>query len=404
MTHVDLPIITGQKFNKWCHRQAASCNDQAQAQRAFAFAARKDLTTSEGSAFFLHELTNCDGFEFVAFSNVKLSKYVHLGDGVILVPCFIPNLDGMRLQDPMVQKTTEMEKKARMVYDGWIPITDWSVEEVRKTIRKVDEALSTFSLKTQAYFEWRPKYEAKDMESTYIFTEEHLADLEKLSKKLDSLNMEDRNAFYRSLSWFSQAFRLKEPSAKFLFFILSMESLVTYIEKDAKSDSVFIALKANTQTKQEKNTERKQCLDKYLSQLDTNPTQAIIDAYFKCVETGSTKLFQSHMEKFWTSESEPYKLLFEKQQNEESLYGLRHKIAHGSHDTLSELEREMIVSRLFDAERIARSYLISLIEDCFGIVQSKTQMYAEMFMSAGSAIVGGGAVLSGPTEMAIIYG
>lgn len=404
MSTIDTPVITGQKFNKWCHREAPSCNDRGKIQRAFAFAARKDLTISEGSAFFLHELTNCDGFEFVAFSNARLSNTTHLSNGVILVPCFILNMDGMSLQDPMVQKTTDMEKKGRLVYDGWIPITDWSVSGVRIAIRKIDEALSTFSLKVQAYFEWRPKYEARDMESTYLFTEDHLNDLETLSKKLDSLGNEDRNAFYRSLSWFSQAFRLKEPSAKFLFFILSLESLVSYIEKDAKPDSVFIGLKADVRTTSEKNTERKQCIDSYLAQLNTNPTQAITDAYFKCIETGSTKLLQNHMEKFWTRDSEPYKLLFEKQNNEESLYSLRHKIAHGSHDTLSEIEREMIANRLFDAERVARSYLHSIIEDCFAMSPLKTQMQAEIYMSAGSMVASGGATFAGPTEMAIVYG
>ena len=259
MTNSDGLQIGGNKFNQWCERKGLICDDQSKIKKAYQYTARKDLTKAESSAFFLHELTNCDGFEFVAFSSAKLPSPITLKDKIILVPCFKTS-KALDLKDPVNQKTIEMEKRSRFIYDGWIPIIDWSEEQVRNSIKKIDKALSAFSLKVGTYFEWKPKYDS-DQGSSFLFTTEHLQELELVTSRLEKIPKEDQEAIYRSFGWLSQAFRLNEPAAKFLFLILTIESLVTYIEKEANDDSSLIQFRADTKTKSERRADTTKCLE-----------------------------------------------------------------------------------------------------------------------------------------------
>ena len=90
----DLPLISGQKYNRaWCEKRPLVCGDQDRMLRACQWEVKKDLSPSESAAFFLHELTGCEGLEFVAFSNARLTRPVTLVNDVILVPCFLDDID-----------------------------------------------------------------------------------------------------------------------------------------------------------------------------------------------------------------------------------------------------------------------------------------------------------------------
>jgi len=196
---------------------------------ADARAGRKALSPSERAAFFLHELTGCAGLEFVAFSNATLEDPVVLSHGVVIVPCFLSNLGGLRIDDTLLQQTKMMRERNRFVYDGWIPIATWEDDVVRASVRRVDEALSVFSLRTRASFDWEPKYPAFGQGAeTYKFESRHLEELEAVARTVDCLTDSDRNEIYRSLAWLSQSIRVGEPAARFLFSILAIESLATY--------------------------------------------------------------------------------------------------------------------------------------------------------------------------------
>ena len=157
MKDQDFPIISVPKFNVWCHRRPLVCADKGMRDRATGFFRRSDLTPYEQSAFFLHELTGCEGMEFVAFSNAKLKRHVILSNEVILMPCFVSDVAGQNSKTQLVQLSMKMERQGRLIYDGWIPILRWDEESVRRAVRNVDEALSAFCLRGRTYFEWEPK-------------------------------------------------------------------------------------------------------------------------------------------------------------------------------------------------------------------------------------------------------
>ncbi len=118
------------KYNNWCERRGLACSDEARYFRALSFSNKKDLSPSEKAAFYLHELTGCEGLEFVAFSNVRIRNPITLSKGVILVPCFLNGAEseGRSIDDSLLLATREMEHNGRYVYDGWIPITVWDKE------------------------------------------------------------------------------------------------------------------------------------------------------------------------------------------------------------------------------------------------------------------------------------
>jgi len=341
----DLPLISGQKYNRaWCERRPLVCADQDCMNRALQWEVKKDLSSSESAAFFLHELTGCEGLEFVAFSNARLTRPVTLVNNVVLVPCFLDDIDGHAIDEPLVRPTLRMARECRFLYDGWIPITVWDVPHVRKAVRGIDEALSLFCLRGRTFFAWEPKYpsarEAPLPHTFYNFEDCHLQDLEAIAGLLSALPENDRVAVYRSIGWLSQASRLDQPAARFLFCILAIEALVTYIEEEAPDDSPLARLRVERLKKDERLERRERCIDKTIGEwLQRNKTRAITESYFNCV-VGIKQRLKTHLEHLFTSEAEPVTLLFEQKVAGKSLYDLRHTIAHGSADALSEREME----------------------------------------------------------------
>lgn len=314
------------KFNKWCERRGLFCSDQSKIFKAYAVASRRDLSASERAAFYLHELTGCEGLEFVAFSNVGIKNPVRLSNDVIIVPCFLNEnqRDGLSVQDPFLFATAEMERHHRYVYDGWIPIMAWTKEDVRKAVRNIDEALSMFCLSGRIFFEWEPKYSlSSESPSIYYFEDQDIQELEMLSKLLDSLEEKDRIALYRSIAWLSQSLRLNEPAARFLFLILAIESLARYIESESSIDSPLAALKTKRISKEERRLRREECINTVLSkELENDKTDAIKAAYFECI-VGIKKQLEIHLKKVFDPDIKPIELLFEKKDEGFSLYELR---------------------------------------------------------------------------------
>ena len=404
MTGHDLPIISGKRYNTWCHRHGLVCEDQDRYHRAQAVFHKKGLSSSEKAALYLHELTGCDGLEFVAFSNARLKKYVMLANGVILVPCFLSQTEGQSAQDLLARLTMRMEQKCRFIYDGWIPIVTWDEATIRKVIRSVDEALSIFCLRGRTSFDWEPKYPVPDeTSSTYEFEGRHILELERVSKLLDSLGQNDRVALYRSLAWLSRGLRLDDPAARFLFSVLAIESLATYIEDHASDESPLVVLRAQRLTQTERRANRDKCIRDILPELlPSNPVEAIKTAYFDCV-VGIKQRLKTHLRRIFISDPETIMLLFEQKVEGKSLYDLRNDIAHGTTDALSEVQREQIRRRIWDVERFARGYLLVVLQTALGAKPFSKGMQASLFVSVQNAVVSSEGMYKGPTHMAIVY-
>lgn len=238
---------------------------------------------------------------------------------------------------------------------------------------------------------------------TYQFEHQHIQSIEKLSHYTESLDAVDSAALFRSIAWLSQSLRLKEPAARFLFCVLAIESLATYIEEEAADNSVFAPLKCSQLNRSQRKSQREECIKNTLNDyLNKNPEEAIKSAYFDCI-MGIKRRLKMHLEKVFVEDLESVNLLFNTKVEGKTLYDLRHTIAHGTMDALSEAQREMIYNRAQDAERLTRRYILKVLELVMGKSVFVNQINLHLIFSPESFTISSERMYSGPTHMAEIY-
>jgi hypothetical protein len=399
-------IMSG-KYNRWCERDVLVCPSESKQFSAFSVLQRPDLSQYVQDALYVHEATGCGGLEFVAFSNARIEKSLKLNNGVILHPCFLPGTKVTEIErgdphDPHLLATKKMELSSRYIYDGWVPISSWDTENIQKCIRNVDEALSIFSLLRPISFQWEPKYHVSlDTQSVYPLIDEDLEWLENVVRPLDKLNEKDRKNIYRSIAWISQSYRLYEPAAHFLFLILAIESLATYIEKEKMNeDSPLQSLKkAKKFTREEKEI----CIDGLLAtEFKDDKIRAIDKAYFTCVKS-ITKTLREHLTEIFKPETSMIDLLFNDKIDGMSLYDIRHEIAHGEADAISEAKRDYIRQRSMDVELVARKYISKIIKTCTGVEPHTKDWPSSISLPLGAGLASSSTMHLDPVYMDLQY-
>ncbi|MQY78158.1 MAG: hypothetical protein GH151_03050, partial [Bacteroidetes bacterium] len=105
--------------------------------------------------------------------------------------------------------------------------------------------------------------------------------------------------------------KVSDEKAKFLFSILAIESLCSYIEREAEEDSDLVKLKCDILSKPERKKQRNSCINEIIeNEFEQNPTKAISNAYFNCV-VGIKKCLQNHLRGIFDDEDTGLKLFFE---------------------------------------------------------------------------------------------
>ena len=353
------------KYSKWCERRPLACDDEEEKAKARKYLRRKDLTDIEKSAMFVHELVGCQGMEFAVFSSAKIKKGVTLPGNITLVPCFLPEIEGRSWNDPLVRLSESMMGRARFVYDGWVPIDDWNIESVREAIRKINQILSLFSIQERISVTWEPKYMPRQYyPSCQNIEDQHIHEIEKLGSVIESWTLSDRKAFFRSVAWLSQSLSLPLSASRFLLCVITIESLANYMENEATNESIFSTLKA---TDKFEKGETEKCIEETLGRLyDHSKIEAIRSAFYDCVHLSIRRLLKRHLSKIFADDRKPIELLFETEMEGKTLYDLRHMIAHGGIDALSDLQRQEIKDRVWEIENIARQYLVNVLELVIG--------------------------------------
>jgi len=384
------------RFNKWGEKEPLVCNDPDLIRRSQQHLRNQDLTDYERWIYYLHELVDCEGIEFVAFSNVLLYRQTSLAKNVILTPCFYPETEGMSVTDPLVRLSMNMRMRGRYVYDGWIPIDDWNITKVRQSINSIEQVLSLFSLQGRNWFRWEPKYYQKEgTPNTTLFKDENVKEIEQLNTYLDEIS-NITASIGKSAAWLNQSIRTDEPAAKFLFSFLAIESLISYIES-SESDNILHTLKSKEISHEEKIFCIEQLIETMFSE---SPIETIKNAYFECVRTLSREL-KENIESIFGKESEEYDMLFKDEIEGSTLYDIRHKIAHGGLNTLEDVEKYIIKKRIWDMEKLSRAYLNQVIERISG--NTYFQVKTIKSMSIPFSLISHRHMYSGPVHMAYFY-
>ena len=388
------------KLNRWCERQGLYISDKVKMEQASKILRDRTLSINEQAILYIHDLFGCEGIEFVVFSSARFDKTVSFSGNITLVPCYLPNEKMKSWKDPLVRLTFTMMNYARFIYDGWVPITDWTIENVRNVIRDIDRIFSLFAAQERIWFTWEPKYFPSQLyPSSHEITDNHIQEINDLVQDVQTWKKEDKDAFYRSLAWLSQSLILSQPVARFFFGIISIESFATYIEKDATNDSVFNGLKT---TYPNTTQDKFECIEKMLGDLHSdNLIKAVEQAYFNCI-IPITRMLKKHLKNIFTDEIEYYEIMFESDEDE-SLYELRHKIAHGGFDALNDIERQKIATRIWDVERTARKYFHNVLKIVLGKSAFIHIMTKSMSIPMVNAISSHEGMYKGPIHMAEFY-
>lgn len=268
MDKAQLEHALKQKYSKWGEQRPLAYSDTKKRQSASRVQSRTDLSEEEKSAVYVHQLTGCKGFEFVLFSNAKISKSIHLSDGIILYPCFKDSTDGCSISSVEYKNISKMEQSSRYVYDGWLPIDKFDELSVRNKIQNLRNVLVSFSILFGCTIDWTPKYYAvpQKMIGTLNFDEPAIEIVKKFSEIVDDIDEFDKKALFRSIGWLSKSINQQDVESKFLFAILAIESLAMYIENSVSERSALIKFQSVKKTKSERKKERERCiLEKLIS-------------------------------------------------------------------------------------------------------------------------------------------
>jgi len=392
-----------QKFNNWGEREPLVCTDENKTHKAMHVKMRQDLSYPEKSALFVYEISGCKGLEFVGFSNAKVECPIRLATGVILYPCFIPSTEGRSLDDPLVQVSYQMSNTGCYIYDGWLPIQEMNEESIRKRIRTLREVLGAFPLISGSKFDWQPKYRmVNTVPETHYFSEKEIKTIEGFAETIELAKRDDRIALLRSIGWLSECTRIENSESKFLFAVLAIESLSTYIEESG-SDSSFHKLAQNKQSRSDRKKQRDNCIRQTLHRLlDENPTKAISTAYFDCV-VGIKRRLYTHLANIFGEEDEGFIAFFQKPEGGTSLYELRHTIAHGSHDILSEFDRNGINNNIHKVERLALRYIWHVLNQCLSFYNESSSIHAKMSLNLSMGVLSSRTMYKGPVDMGLFY-
>ena len=399
MDEKELQAIEELRYNQWCHRRPTVSESHERTIRAIAFGARSDLAPSVRAALTFRELTRVDGLEFVGFSNIDLGGPIGLKDGSVIVPCFLTDLSGISPSDPMFALTVQMRNHCRFVYDGWLPIGDWEERSVESRLTKLEEVLAVFALRGHAYFTWEPKYGTHGVAlGTLERTGVEVERLEGATQAIERLDESDRTAVYRSVAWLGRAAHNKDPIAKFLFSFFAIEALAMHIERGAAVDSKLISMRTSLPP-EDKKAEVKNCIEETLARLiDEDPVRAVLQAHSECV-VGIGKVLRQHVGAVLRDETGLFRKLFVQKVDGKTL----HKLAHGSVNVLSELERERVSYRADEANLVARRYVCNVLDQCLGtqVLFDETQLSVPADLR--NAIVSSEEMYKGPTHMAYQY-
>lgn len=85
------------------------------------------------------------------------------------------------------------------------------------------------------------------------------------------------------------------------------------------------------------------------------------------------------------------------------LYGLRNKIAHGTHDLLSEEDRLEIGKNVSRIEKFATRYIWKILHEAFGFYNSSGEMKASFVVTMTNSARSSRPMYRGPVDMGLLY-
>lgn len=395
-----LPDVPPGRFNRWGERKWIATAEpwasfvDREVSRLRLNPLGKDLCRSA-------MLTNSRGVEFVLFSDAQLPGPAHLLNEVLIVPCFDP-MD-LPAGKPGDARAMAMSHRGVFIYDGWVPVQEWTRQEIHRIVDDLDHIANLFTIYGSWFAHWEPKYSWRKPPVKFTSVEpSHLRSLTAIISVLLRLDEGDRMAVTRSAAWITAALKHDAPIQRFLLLFLSIEALATYIEREAGRGSPLTQFSTPKATPSQQADIRERCIHDVLDRLlPVDPAKAITTAYFECV-VGARSLLRKHIGNIFRDSAIAERLV-DATSAGPSLWDLRSDIAHGRLHLLSDREVALIEDALPTIERIAREYVRRILAGLAGVDHLPRVPRPGFMFTASHAEGREGTQYAGPTDMAEYY-
>ena len=219
---------------------------------------------------------------------------------------------------------------------------------------------------------------------------------------MDSLPQADRRALSRSVAWIANALRTG-PVQRFLLLFVSIESLATYIESSKKKQNSILQSEfaADKPAQSERERIRDSCIEDVFAS-GSVLAKTVHKAYHDCIYESIREKLEDHLDRVFKSD-EVSRIMFKDKVDGKTLWRLRHDVAHGNLNVLSEAETRFLSRRVGVLENIARSYLRKIFTTL-----AKADYFARprrpvLTIPLSQAIGSPGTEYEGPTDMAEYY-
>lgn len=344
-------------------------------------------------------LTRSLGYEFVFISNAQFTEPLRFDPGPIeIVPCFRPfPVEGGGMAD---MNQLAMMGRGRFIYDGWIPDAHLSPLTLEHAVSQLDVIAGSVSLVGSYYAHWEPKYFARDPIQSFIVSQGEISSFMAALGAVATMPREDATALRRTIGWLSSAASAHSPVASFLHYFVALESLITYIERDAPPTSPLGAFAKVKATKAQRREEATSCISQRIEGT-SDLVEAVKEAYFECV-VSTRRLLEEHLKRILADQAR-VDVLFERGPSSRSLWDIRGRIAHGDLDLLSEAEVDYVAASLGAIEDVVRSYVRIVASQ-----STRSEFFSRwrrpvLSFSAAEGYGAPGSVYKGPTSMAELY-
>lgn len=304
------------------------------------------------------------GIKFIAYGNIQMDQLKKFDNGLTLVPKYVTSKEwGKEENQQKLSQTWNMEKYHQLEYEGFFPLGEINIDEVHRGMKIINETLTSLSLVGPGHLNWEMEGLGRDVVPFGIIDDVQFKEAQRIIKNIPNYNEDDREVLYRSLSWYSKGVSWAEPFIKFLCLMVAIESLAMYIEKGkGLEDSPFLRIRFDKKTKQEKDKDFEKCVENLLKEqlIVQNSKDFFEKGYSQCLK-GIQTTVKNHLTNLFSNNYELIQPLFDNVGKTKSFYQIRHDVAHGSFNSLNELDKENIRRNVWKLAKLARMYILLVL-------------------------------------------
>lgn len=242
------------------------------------------------------------------------------------------------------------------LYDCWLELESGSVQEIERGLTNIARLVNLICFPFGAEYSWRNKYRTTTPNlGTLTLSEKDLEIADNLIKTVPH-NL-DTDKLELAMDWNNQGNISTNVFSKFLCYYIAIESAALAIVDGGRfGDTVF-----RKPNKAERNELAVECINQAHAQyFKSDPTKFVIQSYFECIETLTSKTKQALVAVFGENHTFYEWLFLKSSDGDIALSKLRSELVHGKKTLLDKDHNHLVRKHVFELETVARQFLMRI--------------------------------------------